>query len=767
MYKILTKQMLNDSVCRMDIEAPMVARKALAGQFIIFRVDDLGERVPLTVADYDREKGTVTIIFQIVGKSTYRLSQKEAGEYILDFAGPLGKASKLDDYKKVLVVGGGVGCAIAYPQAKALHGLGAQVDLIAGFRSKDIVILEDEMRAACDNLYVCTDDGSYGIPGFVTTQIQKLLDEGGKYDVVIAIGPVIMMKVICDLTAKYGVKTEVSLNPLMVDGTGMCGCCRVTVDGQVKFACVDGPDFDGHKVDFTELMKRNNVFRDIEAEDLKQAHSGSAPAARPPASEPEAAHVCNLTGEVRQPGERPKRNMSLRKVVMPEQNPDVRNKNFEEVSYGYTPEMAVEEARRCLGCKNKPCVSNCPVLIDIPAFILKIAEGDFEGAYKVISEASSLPAVCGRVCPQETQCEQTCVRGVKGEPVAIGRLERFAADWHMRQGASEVELPEQNGIKVAVIGAGPAGLTCAGDLAKRGYDVTVFETLHTPGGVLMYGIPEFRLPKAIVRKEIETLKKYNVDIETNMVIGKVLTVDELFAKGYKAVFIGSGAGLPSFMKIPGEASVGVYSANEYLTRVNLMSAFKENYDTPVPKSKSVAVVGGGNVAMDAARCAKRLGAEHVYIVYRRSEEEIPARREEIHHAKEEGIEFLLLNNPTEILADDKGHVNGMKCVRMELGEPDDSGRRRPKAVPGSEFLLDVDTVIIAIGTSPNPLIGSTTTNLERNKWGCIVADDNMKTTKEAVWAGGDAVTGAATVILAMGAGKTAAKAMHEYLTAKA
>lgn len=458
-------------------------------------------------------------------------------------------------------------------------------------------------------------------------------------------------------------------------------------------------------------------------------------------------------------------NMSLEKQKMPELAPQIRNKNFEEVALGYTEEQAVEEANRCLQCKHKPCVGGCPVQIDIPAFIQKVQQRDFEGAYQVISAQSALPAVCGRVCPQETQCEGKCVRGIKGEPVAIGRLERFVADWHMANTKEPPIKPQSNGKKIAIIGSGPAGLTCAGDLARKGYEVTVFEALHVAGGVLVYGIPEFRLPKAIVAREIEGLKAMGVRVETNMVIGRVLSIDELFEMGYEGIFIGSGAGLPRFMGIPGENLKGVFSANEYLTRVNLMKAYLPDSETPIQRGKKVAVVGGGNVAMDAARCAKRLGAEEVYIVYRRSMEEIPARAEEIHHAIEEGIIFKTLTNPTEILGDEHQNVTGMTCLEMELGTPDESGRRRPIVKEGSEHLLETDAVIMAIGTSPNPLIRSTTPGLETNKWGCIVTEEQSgKTSREGVYAGGDAVTGAATVILAMGAGKQAATAIDEYLS---
>lgn len=451
---------------------------------------------------------------------------------------------------------------------------------------------------------------------------------------------------------------------------------------------------------------------------------------------------------------------------MPEQEPQIRARNFKEVTLGYTKEMAMEEAQRCLNCKNKPCVSGCPVGVRIPEFVAEIAQGNFENAYDIIKTTNGLPAVCGRVCPQENQCEGKCVRGIKGEPVGIGRLERFAADYMISQTPKSVDIPKSNGHKVAVVGAGPSGLTCAGDLARLGYKVTVFEAFHTAGGVLMYGIPEFRLPKAIVQKEVDALKSLGVEIMTNMVIGKVLSIDELMEMGYEAVFVGSGAGLPRFMGIEGEALIGVCSANEYLTRINLMKGYLDEYDTPVIKSKAVAVVGGGNVAMDAARSAMRMGAEKVYIVYRRSEAEMPARLEEVHHAKEEGIEFLTLNNPVKIIPDENGRVKAMECIKMELGEPDESGRRSPIAVEGSNYELPVDTVVMSIGTSPNPLIRTTTHGLEANKRGCLVVNEDMLTTREGVYAGGDAVTGAATVILAMGAGKTAAKSIDEYIKSK-
>lgn len=460
-------------------------------------------------------------------------------------------------------------------------------------------------------------------------------------------------------------------------------------------------------------------------------------------------------------------NMQKNKTPMPEQDPQIRNKNWSEVTCGYTEEEAKNEALRCLDCRHKPCIAGCPVAVNIPDFIGAVAEGDFSGGYDIIKQTNALPAICGRVCPQETQCEEKCVRAIKGESVAIGRLERFCADWAMEHNHREqIKRTEPNGIKIAVAGSGPAGLTCAGDLALKGYDVTVFEALHKAGGVLEYGIPEFRLPKAIVKSEIDALRNLGVKIELNTIIGRTITVDELFDEGFRAVFIGSGAGLPSFMNIPGENSVGVYSANEYLTRINLMKAYRDDYATPIRDSRIASVVGGGNVAMDAARCAKRLGAETVYVIYRRSEEEMPARAEEIHHAKEEGIIFMLLTNPVEITADAAGAVVSMTCIKMELGEPDNSGRRRPVEIAGSEFVLETDTVIIAVGTSPNPLICTTTPGLDTDRWGCLITSDGVTTSREGVFAGGDAVTGAATVIMAMGAGKQAAEKIHEYIAEK-
>ena len=760
MFRIAEKYPINTSktIFRVSIEAPLIAKSARPGQFAIFRLDEFGERFPLTIADYDPEKGTVSFNFQPAGKSTQMFSLIEPGDYIADIVGPLGRPAEINpDAKRVCVVGGGTGCAINYPVAKELKRLGIAVDMICGFRSEDIVIMEDEFRAASDNLYITTDDGSYGEKGFVTTKLKELLEAGVQYDSVLTCGPVIMMKYVAETTRPYGVKTTASLNPIMIDGTGMCGGCRLTVGGERKFACVDGPEFDAHLVDWDSLLERNNFYLGEESDQNE--------------------HVCRITGGVRRgeykPSEADENENPVKRMTkhpMPEQDPQVRAKNFNEVALGYGSFTARLEAMRCLNCKDPQCVKGCPVNVRIPEFISKVKTGDYEGGYEVIATTNSLAAVCGRVCPQERQCESRCVRGVKGEPVAIGRLERFVADYHMEH-ADAGEQPQKaapNGHKVAVIGSGPSGLSCAGDLIKKGYDVTVFEALHKCGGVLAYGIPEFRLPKSIVDREVKNLERAGVKFVTDCIIGRTMQLDQLFEEGYEAVFIGSGAGLPQFMNIPGENLLGVYSANEYLTRINLMKAYREDYDTPIKSdAKRIAVIGGGNVAMDAARCAKRMGADEVFIVYRRGRDELPARAEEVHHAEEEGIEFKLLNNPVEILGDANKHVVGLKCVKMRLGEPDASGRRGVTPIEGSEFVIVADAVIVAIGTTPNPLLRSTTPGLETNKKGCLVVnEDSLETSRQAVYAGGDAVTGAATVILAMGAGKQGAASIDEYLSKK-
>ncbi|MEY8764153.1 MULTISPECIES: bifunctional dihydroorotate dehydrogenase B NAD binding subunit/NADPH-dependent glutamate synthase [Clostridium] len=756
MYKIVRKKELAPKIFLMDIDAPRVASSCLPGQFVIVKMDEKGERIPLTVCDYDSKAGTVTIVFQTSGDSTKRMAEYKTGDYFEDFVGPLGQHSDLMNMsleelkgKNIIFVAGGVGTAPVYPQVKWLYSHGIKADVIVGCKSKNYLLFEDELKPICDNLYIATDDGSYGYKGFVTDLLKELIDKktNKDYNYVVAIGPMIMMKFIAQLTKKYGIKTIVSLNPIMVDGTGMCGACRVTIGGKVKFACVDGPEFDGHLVNFDEAMRRQAMYKTEEGKKILKKEEGD---------------TFDRKGRECRAEEKFNR---MRRVPISEQDPKVRATNFDEVCLGYTEDEAVKEASRCLNCKKPMCVTQCPVSIRIPKFIEQVKNRDFEKAARIIAESSALPAVCGRVCPQENQCEGKCVLGKKGDAVAIGKLERFVADWSRENNIDLSETSPKNGRKVAVIGSGPSGLTCAGDLAKLGYDVTIFEALHKAGGVLVYGIPEFRLPKEkVVQHEVENVKKLGVKIETDMIVGRTITIDELLDKeGFEAVFIGSGAGLPRFMGIPGENLNGVFSANEFLTRNNLMKAFKKDYDTPIKVGKKVAVVGGGNVAMDSARTALRLGAE-VCIVYRRSRAELPARAEEVHHAEEEGIKFNLLTNPVEILGDEKGWVKGMKCVKMKLGEPDESGRRRPIKIEGSEFDLAVDTVIMALGTSPNPLIASTTKGLEINKRRCLVVqDDTGLTTREGIYAGGDAVTGAATVILAMGAGKRAAKAIDEYL----
>lgn len=755
MYKIVEKKWLTPIICYMDIEAPDLAASAQPGQFLIIRTDDKGERIPLTICDYDRKKGTVTIVFQVLGESTRKMGEFKEGEYFADVTGPLGQPSELihidiENLKKknYLFVAGGVGTAPVYPQVKWLKENGIDVDVIIGTRSRDTLIFEDEMKAVSGNLFVCTDDGTYGRKGMVTDVIDDLLKEGKHYDHAVIIGPMIMMKFASKKCRENNIPNTVSLNPLMVDGTGMCGACRVTIDGKVKFACVDGPEFDGDQVNFDEAMRRQTMYKTEEGRNILMIEDGETH--HNPAC-PNHEIIVD----------------KKKRVPVREQEPDVRNKNFEEVCYGYNLEEAQAEAARCLNCKNPLCVQGCPVSIDIPAFIQKIKEGDMKEAGKIIARYSNLPAVCGRVCPQETQCEGKCILGIKGEAVSIGKLERFVGDWVIENGI-EFEIKEKNNKKVAVIGGGPAGLTAAGDLAKMGYDVTIYEALHKLGGVLSYGIPEFRLPKEkVVDKEIENLYKLGVKVVTNAIVGRTFTIDELLdKKRYSAVFIGSGAGLPRFMNIPGENYNGVISANEFLTRVNLMRANKSDYATPIKIGKRVIVVGGGNVAMDAARTAKRLGAETT-VVYRRGETELPARREEVEHAKEEGIKFHFLVSPTEIIGDEKGWIKEIKCIRMELGEPDESGRAKFSPIENSEFIIEGETVIMSLGTSPNPLIASTTENLKINRWKGIEADEETgRTSREGVFAGGDAVTGAATVILAMEAGKKAAVEIDNYLKNK-
>jgi len=742
--EILHKERIAPSVTRFRIYSPVVAETVKAGQFVVVRSDDYAERVPLTVADKDRNEGSITLIVQIVGTETRKMDTFEAGDAFLDVVGPLGVPTGIEKAGTVVAVGGGVGVAPVYPITKAFREAGNRILSVIGARSAEMLILEQEMRAISDELFVATDDGSAGHHGFVTEVLERLIAEGREIDLVVAVGPAVMMKAVADITREKGIKTIVSLNSLMVDGTGMCGACRITVGGKTRFVCVDGPEFDAHQVDFKELLQRSRMY-------VREEHRAMWD------------YECRLLEAEK------KLKRANRREPMPKQDPKLRILNFDEVALGYTKEQAMREASRCLQCKKAFCVEGCPVDIDIPAFIAKIREGDFIGAVHKIKEKNSLPAVCGRVCPQEEQCEATCILGKKKDPIAIGRLERFVADYESDRGEVRVpELPRPTGKRVAVVGAGPAGLTVAGELSKMGHAVTVFEALHAPGGVLVYGIPEFRLPKRIVQRECDYIRRLGAEFRLSFVVGKASTVDDLLRSGFDAVFIGTGAGLPYFLNIPGENLNGVYSANEFLTRVNLMKAYLfPEYRTPIHLGRRIAVVGGGNVAMDSARTALRLGAEKVYLVYRRSREEMPAREEEIENAFEEGVEPVLLTNPVRIIGDERGWVKGMECIKMRLTEPDESGRRRPVPVDGSEHVLDVDMVVIAIGQGPNPLLTSTTPDLKVNKWGNIVADEETgQTSKEGVFAGGDIVTGAATVILAMGAGKKAARAIDAYLRRK-
>ena len=751
-FEILEKKELAPDVYGIRIYAPVISKASLPGQFVIVINDKQAERIPLTIYDYDEQEGTISIIVQAIGKSTRKIVSRMPGEVYANIVGPLGNASellKIENIREqtILFIAGGIGAAPVFPQVKRLQAMGVKTETILGARNKELIILEEQFRKTGTTVHLCTDDGSYGYKGNVTQLLNELvLDKHKHYDHVVAIGPLIMMKFVDKTTQELNLPCIVSLNTLMIDGTGMCGACRVTVDKKTKFTCVDGPEFDGHLVDFDEaLMRQAN----------KQVYT--------------TKHVCNLdlkveeaeAEETHHPFDRKKR------IAVKEQAPEKRIHNFDEVSLGYSAIEAIQEAGRCLQCKKPLCMDGCPVSINIPAFIHEVHNAHFRRAYEILNESTNLPSICGRVCPQETQCEGKCIMGIKNEPVAIGKLERFIGDWATENIKEIPTIKEEKSGHIAVIGSGPAGLTCAGDMRKMGYKVSVFEALQKPGGVLQYGIPEFRLPKsAVVEPEINKLRDLGVEFNTNYVIGKVSNVDKMLKNGYDAVFIGAGAGLPRFMNIPGENYNGVYSANEFLTRINLMKAYREEYDTPSNTTEKVVVVGGGNVAMDSARTALRMGSD-VTLVYRRSLEELPARKEEVHHAMEEGIKFQLLSNPIEIIGDEKGSVIGVKCIKMQLTEPDASGRRRPVAIPGSEFIIETGSVIISIGTNPNPLISLAVPNVDKKKNNCIEADyEDGKTSEPGVFAGGDVVSGAATVIEAMGAGKRAAIAMDKYITEK-
>lgn len=780
MNKILRKEQFSENVFLFEIEAPLIAKSRKAGNFIIIRVDKNGERIPLTIADADVNKGTITIVVQRVGLSSQKLCGLNEGDVIADVVGPLGNPTHIENFGTVVCAGGGVGVAPMLPIIRALKAAGNRVLSVIAGRNKDLIILENEVRASSDELIIMTDDGSYGEKGVVTVGIETFIKQE-HVDKVFAIGPPVMMKFCCMLTQKYNIPTDVSLNTIMVDGTGMCGACRLTIGGKTKFVCIDGPEFDGALVDWDEMLKRMGTFKRAEQEEMEhyEQHLNSV-------SPDINVSTSNIKMDVEATSEtieqltdrnsqwrkdlraaiKAKDRMAIPRVVMPELDAEYRSHTrTEEVNKGLTKEMAMTEARRCLDCARPSCVTGCPVSIDIPSFIKNIERGQFIAAAKVLKNTSSLPAVCGRVCPQEKQCESKCVHLKTGEPaVAIGYLERFAADYERESG--NIVLPEikpSNGVKIAVVGSGPAGLSFAGDMAKRGYEVTVFEALHEIGGVLKYGIPEFRLPNRIVDVEIENLRKMGVAFITDCIIGKTISIEQLESEGFRGIFIASGAGLPNFMGIPGENSINIMSSNEYLTRVNLMDAANPSTDTPINIGHNVLVVGGGNTAMDSCRTARRLGG-NVTLVYRRSEKEMPARLEEVKHAKEEGIKFMTLHNPIEYIADENGAVKQVRLQEMRLGEPDESGRRSPEPIPGAIKTMDIDQVIVAVGVSPNPLVPKSVKGLELGRKNTIVVNEEMQSSRPEIYAGGDIVRGGATVILAMGDGRRAADNMDKQLS---
>lgn len=780
MNKILRKEQFSENVFLFEIEAPLIAKSRKAGNFIIIRVDKNGERIPLTIADADVNKGTITIVVQRVGLSSQKLCGLNEGDVIADVVGPLGNPTHIENFGTVVCAGGGVGVAPMLPIIRALKAAGNRVLSVIAGRNKDLIILENEVRASSDELIIMTDDGSYGEKGVVTVGIETFI-KLEHVDKVFAIGPPVMMKFCCMLTQKYNIPTDVSLNTIMVDGTGMCGACRLTIGGKTKFVCIDGPEFDGALVDWDEMLKRMGTFKRAEQEEMEhyEQHLNSvSPDINVSTSnikmdvEVTLETIEQLTDRNSQwrkdlrAAIKAKDRMAIPRVVMPELDAEYRSHTrTEEVNKGLTKEMAMTEARRCLDCARPSCVTGCPVSIDIPSFIKNIERGQFIAAAKVLKNTSSLPAVCGRVCPQEKQCESKCVHLKTGEPaVAIGYLERFAADYERESG--NIVLPEikpSNGVKIAVVGSGPAGLSFAGDMAKKGYEVTVFEALHEIGGVLKYGIPEFRLPNRIVDVEIENLRKMGVTFITDCIIGKTISVEQLESEGFRGIFIASGAGLPNFMGIPGENSINIMSSNEYLTRVNLMDAANPSTDTPINIGHNVLVVGGGNTAMDSCRTARRLGG-NVTLVYRRSEKEMPARLEEVKHAKEEGIKFMTLHNPIEYIADENGAVKQVRLQEMRLGEPDESGRRSPEPIPGAIKTMDIDQVIVAVGVSPNPLVPKSVKGLELGRKNTIVVNEEMQSSRPEIYAGGDIVRGGATVILAMGDGRRAADNMDKQLS---
>lgn len=780
MNKIIRKEQFSEKVFLFEIEAPLIAKSRKAGNFVIVRVGEKGERMPLTIADANLKKGTITLVVQKVGLSSIKLCNLNEGEYVTDVVGPLGNATHIENFGTVICAGGGVGVAPMLPIIRALKAVGNRVLSVLAGRSKELIILEEEVRKSSDEVIIMTDDGSYGEKGVVTIGMERFINQE-HVDRAFAIGPPIMMKFCCLLTQKYSIPTDVSLNTIMVDGTGMCGACRLTIGGKTRFVCIDGPEFDGALVDWDEMFKRMGTFKKAENEELERfnAHIEQI-------EEKKEQMVDVITMDVKPTNDsievltdrnaewrkelrlamKPKERTAIDRVQMPELDPQYRaTSRVEEVNKGLTKALALTEAKRCLDCAKPTCMEGCPVSINIPSFIKNIERGQFLAAAKVLKNTSALPAVCGRVCPQEKQCESQCIHLKLNEPaVAIGYLERFAADYERESGNISIpQLAPANGIKIAVVGSGPAGLSFAGDMAKKGYEVTVFEALHEVGGVLKYGIPEFRLPNKIVDVEIDNLKKMGVQFLTDCIVGKTISADDLEMQGFKGIFVGSGAGLPNFMGIPGENAINIMSSNEYLTRVNLMDAANPETDTPINLGKRVMVVGGGNTAMDSCRTAKRLGAE-VTLVYRRSEAEMPARLEEVKHAKEEGINFLTLHNPLEYLTDEQGAVRAAVLQVMELGEPDTSGRRSPQPLEGVTKTLEVDQVIVAVGVSPNPLVPNSIKGLELGHKNTIVVNENMQSNRPEIYAGGDIVRGGATVILAMGDGRKAAAGMHHQLS---
>lgn len=780
MNKIIRKEQFSENVFLFEIEAPLIAKSRKAGNFIILRVDKNGERIPLTIADANTKKGTITIVVQRVGLSSFKLCSLNEGDIIADVVGPLGNPTHIENFGTVVCAGGGVGIAPMLPIIKALKAAGNRVLSVIAGRTKELVILENEVRACSDELIIMTDDGSYGEKGVVTIGIEKLINQE-HVDKVFAIGPPIMMKFCCLLTQKYNIPTDVSLNTIMVDGTGMCGACRLTIGGKTKFVCIDGPEFDGALVDWDEMLKRMGTFKKAEKEEMEhyEQHLQNVKSDKHKDSvnitmdvEPTSETLEQLTDRNSQwrkdlrSALKAKDRTAIPRIIMPELDAEYRSHTrTEEVNRGLTKEMAIKEAHRCLDCVKPSCIEGCPVNINIPSFIKNIERGQFIAAAKVLKNTSSLPAVCGRVCPQEKQCESKCIHLKMGEPaVAIGYLERFAADFERESGNIVIpEIGQSKGIKVAAVGSGPAGLSFAGEMAKKGYDVTVFEALHEIGGVLKYGIPEFRLPNKIVDVEIENLKKMGVKFITDCIIGKTISVEQLEDDGFKGIFIASGAGLPNFMGIPGENLINIMSSNEYLTRVNLMDAANPTTDTPINIGHNVIVVGGGNTAMDSCRTARRLGG-NVTLVYRRSEKEMPARAEEVKHAKEEGINFLTLHNPLEYIADENDAVKQVRLQEMKLGEPDESGRRRPEPIPGAIKTIDADQVIVAVGVSPNPLVPKSVEGLTLGRKSTIVVNTEMQSSRPEIYAGGDIVRGGATVILAMGDGRRAAENMDKQLS---